>query len=119
MKRIFTTIIALVAVIGIQAAKPRTSLTVYDTRKQTVTGFGGACCDGAMCPLGNDTESVKLLYGPESEIGLNILRMEISPNFEGDVKVPEWGNWDTPYDWNGSLPSAKRYCVWYPLVTSW
>lgn len=108
MKRIFTTIIALVAVsLGIQAVRPNISLKVYDTRKQTVTGFGGACCDGAMCPLGNDTKSVKLLYGPESEIGLNILRMEISPNFEGDVKVPEWGNWDTPYDWNGSLPSAK------------
>ena len=35
------------------------------------------------------------------------MRMEISPNFEGDVVVAEWGNWDTPYDWNGSLPSAK------------
>jgi glucuronoarabinoxylan endo-1,4-beta-xylanase len=33
--------------------------------------------------------------------------MEISPNFVGDVVVPEWGNYDTPYDWKGSLPSAK------------
>ena len=99
MKRIFTTIIALVAVIGIQAAKPRTSLTVYDTRKQTVTGFGGACCDGAMKPFGTDNACVSKLYGPKSKIGLNILRMEISPSFTGD----NWGD----YDWNGSLPSAK------------
>ena len=82
-------------------------MDVYSSRLQTITGFGAACCDGAMCPFGTDTKPVKLLYGDESEIGLNIMRMEISPNFEGDVKVPEWGNWDSPYDWNGSLPSAK------------
>lgn len=60
-----------------------------------------------MCPFGTDTNPAKLLYGDESAIGLNIMRMEISPNFIGDVRVPEWGNWDSPYDWNGSLPSAK------------
>ena len=83
------------------------TITVSDTRLQTITGFGAACCDGAMCPFGNDTQPVKLLYGKESPIGLNIMRMEISPNFVGDVIVPEWGNYDTPYDWKGSLPSAK------------
>ncbi len=83
------------------------TVTVSDTRYQKITGFGAAACDGAMCPLGTDTQPVKLLYGPESEIGLNIMRMEISPNFEGDVRVPEWGNWDTPYDWQGSVPSAQ------------
>ena len=82
-------------------------LTVKDTRYQTITGFGAACCDGAMCPFGTDTNPVKLLYGAQSKVGLNIMRMEISPNFEGDIRVPEWGNWDSPYDWNGSLPSAK------------
>lgn len=105
MKRILTTITVLAVAISIQAANY--VLTVYDTRYQTITGFGAACCDGAMCPFGTDTAPVKLLYGPQSKIGLNIMRMEISPNFEGDVKVPEWGNWDSPYDWNGSLPSAK------------
>jgi len=89
------------------AAKASVTVTVTDTRKQTVTGFGAACCDGAMCPFANDTTPVRLLYGPQSKIGLNIMRMEISPNFEGDVKVKEWGNWDSPYDWNGSLPSAR------------
>ena len=99
MKRIITFIIMLAATIGIQAAKPRTSLTVKDVRKQTITGFGGACCDGAMKPFGTDNACVGRLYGSKSKIGLNILRMEISPSFTGD----NWGD----YDWNGSLPSAK------------
>ncbi|MBR5656522.1 MAG: endo-1,4-beta-xylanase xyn5A [Prevotella sp.] len=104
MKKIFFTILALTAAV-LHAAK--ITVTVSSTRCQTITGFGGACCDGAMCPFGSDTQPVRLLYGPQSAIGLNIMRMEISPNFIGDVVVPEWGNWDSPYDWKGSLPSAK------------
>ena len=109
MRKVIITILALVVVTADYAAVRRASvtMTVNDNRLQTITGFGAACCDGAMCPFGTDTNPVKLLYGDESKIGLNIMRMEISPNFEGDIKVPEWGNWDSPYDWNGSLPSAK------------
>lgn len=99
MKKIITTVLVLFVAIGIQAAKPRTSLIVYNTHKQTVTGFGGACCDGAMKPFGDDNACVGRLFGPRSKIGLNILRMEISPSFTGD----NWGD----YDWNGSLPSAR------------
>ncbi len=99
MKKIITIVLVLFVAIGIQAAKPRTSLIVYNTHKQTVTGFGGACCDGAMKPFGDDNACVGRLFGPRSKIGLNILRMEISPSFTGD----NWGD----YDWNGSLPSAK------------
>ena len=100
MRRIFTTIIVLAAAsITVQAAKPRSNLTVYKTQKQHISGFGGACCDGAMKPFGNDNACVGKLYGAKSKIGLNILRMEISPSFTGD----NWGD----YDWNGSLPSAK------------
>ena len=100
MKRIFTLLIVLAATsIAIQAAKPRTSLKVYATKKQKVTGFGGACCDGAMKPFGTDNACVSKLYGAKSKIGLNIMRMEISPSFTGD----NWGD----YDWNGSLPSVK------------
>ena len=99
MKRIFTLIIVLAATsLAIQAAKPRTNLKVSATKKQTVTGFGGACCDGAMKPFGSDDACIGRLYGKKSKIGLNILRMEISPSFEGD----NWGD----YDWNGSLSSA-------------
>ena len=94
MKKLFTILFALVSMTAIHAAT--VILTVSDTRLQTVTGFGAACCDGAMCPFGSDTNPVKLLYGAESKIGLNIMRMEISPNFVGDVIVKEWGNYDTP-----------------------
>ncbi len=101
MKRILFSLIVLLGVTAAQADKPRTSLKMYNTKKQTITGFGGACCDGAMKPFGDDNACVSKLYGPGklSKIGLNILRMEISPSFEGD----NWGD----YDWNGSLPSAK------------
>lgn len=98
-------LLALAAVTAVEAAT--ISLKVNAARRQTITGFGAACCDGAMCPYATDTQPVKLLYGATSKIGLNIMRMEISPNFEGDIIVPEWGNYDSPYDWNGSLPSAK------------
>ena len=97
--------LSLAAVTVVNAAT--VVVKVRDVRYQTVTGFGAACCDGAMCPFGTDTNPVRLLYGAQSKIGLNIMRMEISPNFVGDVVVPEWGNYDTPYDWKGSLPSAK------------
>ncbi|MBR6031648.1 MAG: endo-1,4-beta-xylanase xyn5A [Bacteroidaceae bacterium] len=104
-RRLAGVLLALATVTAAEAAT--ISLTVNANRRQTITGFGAACCDGAMCPYGTDTAPVKLLYGPTSKIGLNIMRMEISPNFVGDVIVPEWGNYDSPYDWNGSLPSAK------------
>ncbi len=105
MRKILTTVLSLVDDPAASAAT--VYITVSSNRYQTVTGFGAACCDGAMCPFGNDTQPVKLLYGPTSDIGLNIMRMEISPNFVGDVIVAEWGNYDTPYDWKGSLPSAR------------
>ncbi len=82
-------------------------VTVSDTRCQTITGFGAAACDGAMRPYASDTEPVKLLYGADSEVGLNIMRMEISPNFKGNITAADVG-WDTPYDWYGSVPCAKE-----------
>jgi len=106
MRRIVIFVLALTAMTVAQAAATVT-ITVTNNRLQTITGFGAACCFGAMEPYANDTQPVKLLFGDQSAIGLNILRMEISPNFEGDVRVAEWNYWDTPYDWNGSLPSAK------------
>lgn len=105
MKKYLTTLLALATVTAVEAST--INLKVNAVRRQTITGFGAACCDGAMCPFGTDTNPVRLLYGPSSKVGLNIMRMEISPNFEGDIIVPEWGNYDSPYDWKGSLPSAK------------
>ena len=101
MKKIITTsLLALAAVTAVQAGTIK--LTVNDTKKQTITGFGAACCDGAMCPYGTDTKPVTLLYGPTSKIGLNIMRMEISPSFKGDENA-SWSN----YNWQGCVPSAK------------
>ena len=105
MKKLLSFVFVLAVTAAVHAIT--ITITVKDARYQTVTGFGAAACDGAMCPFGTDTQPVRLLYGPTSKIGLNIMRMEISPNFEGDVKVPEWNYWDTPYDWQGSVPSAK------------
>ena len=62
MKRILTSILVLAMAAAIHA---RTIIVIVnDTRYQTVTGFGAAACDGAMCPFGTDTQPVKLLYGP-------------------------------------------------------
>lgn len=100
MKKILISIIALVATTAAQSAS--VTLTVNKVQKQTITGFGAACCDGAMCPYGTDTQPVKLLYGPTSKIGLNIMRMEISPSFQGDENASS-----TNYNWQGCVPSAK------------
>ena len=103
MKQLFTTIFALFAAMAVQAET--ITIAVKNNRYQTVTGFGAAACDGAMCPYGNDTQPVKMLYGSSSRIGLNIMRMELSANFKGDITAADVG-WDTPYDWHGSLPCA-------------
>ena len=97
MRQLSAAVLLVATASTVDAASVR--VTIKDTRCQTITGFGAACCDGAMKPFGTDTNPVKLLYGEESKVGLNIMRMEISPSFEGDG----WGD----YDWNGSLPSAK------------
>ena len=101
MKRFLIPIVALTATMSLNADAH--VIRVNKERLQTITGFGAACCDGAMKPYGNDVSPVSLLYGPTSKVGLNIMRMEISPNFKGDIN----DGWDTPYDWKGSLPSAK------------
>jgi len=97
MKRFTVSIMTLMAAIAINATTH--IVMVRNTRYQTITGFGAACCDGAMKPFGSDTQPVRLLYGPNSKVGLNIMRMEISPSFQGDG----WGD----YNWHGSLPSAQ------------
>ncbi len=101
MNRIITSMIAMVVAIAIHAQKTIV-VAVKSTRCQTITGFGAACCDGAMCPYGEDTQPVKLLYGSTSKIGLNIMRMEISPSFKGDENAG-WSN----YNWQGCVPSAQ------------
>ena len=104
MKRTITAFLALAVASAASAAT--ITVTVTDTRYQTITGFGAAACDGAMCPFASDTKPVDLLYGDVSPIGLNIMRMEISPNHKGNLTSADVG-WDTPYDWYGSVPCAR------------
>lgn len=104
MRKILTPILvlAVTAAVHAQSNLKTITVTVNTTRHQKITGFGAACCDGAMCPYGTDTNPVRLLYGPTSKVGLNIMRMEISPSFKGD----ENASWST-YNWQGCVPSAK------------
>lgn len=117
MNRKLLLILSLFAAMGVSRAATIT-VTVDSVRHQYVTGFGAAACWGAMRPI-DDVEVIKLLYGEDSPVGLNIVRMEISPNTVGNVKTP----WDTPYDWHGYLPVIKEAkkrgalvygCPWSP-----
>ncbi len=69
---------------------------------QRVTGFGAAAMGTLMCPI-TDAKIIEKAYGSDSPVGLNILRMELSPNTIGDVTTP----WDTQYDWHGYVPAVK------------
>ncbi len=99
-KRILTFSLAALSLFAVAHARSVT-VTITKTQYQHITGFGAACCDGAMRPFGTDTRPVELLYGKFSRVGLNIMRMEISPNFVGDNDA----SWST-YNWQGSVPSA-------------
>jgi glucuronoarabinoxylan endo-1,4-beta-xylanase len=97
-------LLAVMTAVSVQTATAVATIriTVNTTKYQRVTGFGAAACYGAMAPI-QDTMVIAKLYGPDSPVGLNLLRMEISPNTIGDVTTP----WDTPYDWHGYLPVVK------------
>ena len=83
MRKKLTLTAALLSLLAVQAKN--ITITVSKTKYQTITGFGAACCDGAMRPYGTDTRPVQLLYGEQSKIGFNFMRMELSPNFKGDI----------------------------------
>lgn len=72
---------------------------VDTTRRQKVTGFGTAALWTAMAPL-RDPEPIKKLYGDDSPIGLNIMRIEICPNLNGAV--------GGTYSWRSYLPVVKE-----------
>ena len=120
MKKLILSVYTLLVMVAAAQAATIT-VNVSDTCYQTITGFGAAACWGAMRPI-DDVAVIKLLYGPDSPVGLNIVRMEVSPNMKGDIGVADIG-WDTPYDWHGYLPvirEAKRRgaivyaCPWSP-----
>lgn len=91
---------------------------------QHITGFGAAAIGTLMCPL-QDVEPIKLAYGPDSEIGFNIMRIEVSPNPTGNNPADsQW--YDSPYDWHGFVNVVKEgrkrgsiiyACPWSPMPT--
>lgn len=87
-------------------AQTTITLNVTTERHQTVTGFGAAAMEHLMRPI-QDTAIIRKAYEPSSPVGLNILRMEMSPNTKGDISVSDIG-WDTPYDWHGYLETVKE-----------
>lgn len=95
-----TSIVGFVAINNVSAYDVR--INVNDTQYQRVTGFGAAAMGDLMAPI-QDTTIIAKLYGADSPVGLNIMRIEISPNLVGDVTTP----WDTPYDWHGYLNTVK------------
>lgn len=78
------------------------SVNVTSKQYQHITGFGAAALGDLMCPI-QDSTIIAKLYGASSPVGLNIMRIEISPNLVGDVVTP----WDTPYDWHGYINAVK------------
>jgi glucuronoarabinoxylan endo-1,4-beta-xylanase len=79
------------------------NVNVTSVRYQHITGFGAAAMGNLMCPI-QDTTIISKLYGTDSPVGLNIMRIEISPNLVGDI-TSQW--WDTPYDWHGYINAVK------------
>ena len=72
-------VIAIASAMAI--AVPVTAITrikVSADQEQKITGFGAAALWHLMAPMA-DTDIINYLYGEESAVGLNIMRMEIGP----------------------------------------
>lgn len=89
--------------IGSFGGTPIVTVTVSKDSCQQVTGFGAAAMGSLMRPV-TDARIIDMAYGSDSPVGLNILRMEISPNLIGDVKN-DW--YDSVYDWQGYVNAVK------------
>ena len=99
--------VLLSAAAGLTAqAQTEITLTVTTEQRQTVTGFGAAALEHLMRPI-DEVSIIRKAYEPDSPIGLNIMRMEMSPNTKGDITAADIG-WDTPYDWHGYLPAVRE-----------
>ena len=99
MKKPLHHIITLVSILLLtplttSASNTVITLNVSKDSCQRVTGFGAAAMGDLMCPI-TDDHLIDMAYGADSPIGLNILRMEVSPNLVGDV-VGQY--WDPVYD---------------------
>ncbi len=98
----------IVATVSLLTSEAQTTITLNVTaeQKQTITGFGAAAMESLMRPI-QDVSIIRTAYEPESPIGLNILRMEMSAHTKGDITREDVG-WDSPYDWHGYLPAVRE-----------
>lgn len=124
MKKKLLSAITLLAASATLHAAVNVTMTVSRDSLQHITGFGAAAIGTLMCPL-QDVQPIKLAYGPDSEIGFNIMRIEVSPNPTGNN--PGDSQWyDSPYDWHGFVNVVKEgrkrgsiiyACPWSPMPT--
>lgn len=106
MRRFFLSLIVATASLSAAEAQTTINLNVTTEQKQTITGFGAAAMEALMRPI-QDVDIIRTAFEPDSPIGLNILRMEMSANMKGDITKADIG-WDTPYDWHGYLPAVRE-----------
>lgn len=122
MKKNLLAAITLLAASMSAGAATNITMTITRDSLQHITGFGAAAIGTLMCPL-QDVEPIKLAYGPDSEIGFNIMRIEVSPNPTGNNPADsQW--YDSPYDWHGFVNVVKEgrkrgsiiyACPWSPM----
>lgn len=68
-----------------------TRIKVSADQEQKITGFGAAALWHLMAPMA-DTDIINYLYGEESDVGLNIMRMEIGPQLS--APNGSYNSWD-------------------------
>lgn len=100
MKRVYNIVIAL-WITGATTISAITKVTVSAEPCQQVTGFGAAALWHLMAPMA-DADIIDYLYGDDSPVGLNIMRMELAPV----SKAGAWDQW-TYNSWDKYLPAVK------------
>lgn len=80
------------------------TITIGKRTYQHITGFGVSNMHGYMEPI-KDTAVVAALFGPDSPVGLNMMRTEISNSGPNNAADNQWYN--SPYDWDGTVNSVK------------
>lgn len=102
MKKIlFFAQVFLSMLMGALPVRAITRVTVGTEEAQRVTGFGAAALWHLMAPMA-DADIINYLYGEDSPVGLNIMRMEMAPV----SKAGAWDQW-TYNSWDKYLPAVK------------
>ena len=100
-KNIFVIVLICFWMAFVNASHAFTTVTVSAEKEQKVTGFGAAALWHLMAPMA-DANIINYLYGEDSPVGLNIMRMEIAPV----SKAGAWDQW-TYNSWDKYLPAVK------------